>query len=189
MILYCLIYQPRNYEYGYRPNVNIKYKRNDNRQNTGKHFQSLFMGPISKPFPKNNQKYMNNQSGSSSYDGTPAKDTSGKVYQQGHGMPIKRESSNPDSDIISSSNVFGSNVPPFLFTNDLTELNQHYGPLGNGILLFIKNINIKYCKLVYSLFYHFFFYFCAAYVSRMTTSVVRPAFVLGTYDYQQQQQQ
>lgn len=99
---------------------------NDNRSNGGKHFQGSFVGPTSKPpFSKNNQKYTNNQGG---YDSTPVKDTSGKSYQQG--LSIKREPSNPDNE--NSNANLGFNVPPFPFFNETSDLNQHYGPPGNG---------------------------------------------------------
>lgn len=91
----------------------MKYKRNDNRQNNGKHFQGTFQGPMSKTYTKNNPKYMNNQGnqGNNGYDSTPMKDNNGKPHQHGHGG-------------------FGSNVPPFPYNSDPNE--QHYEHPGNS---------------------------------------------------------
>ncbi|XP_031628547.1 protein ovarian tumor locus-like [Contarinia nasturtii] len=126
---------PRIYnEYSYgRRGANPKYKRNDNRPNAGKHFQGSFQGtfagPTSKSYSKNGQKYMNNQqSASSSYDGTPVKELSGKSHHQGHNMQPKRDQMKPDNEMAMGNNGFGSNVPPYPFhdPND-----QHLGPPGN----------------------------------------------------------
>lgn len=118
---------------------------------------------------------MNNHSGNSSYDGTPVKDTSGKVHQQAHGQ-IKREPSNPDTDNATGNNNFGSNVPPFPFHNDQNELNQHYGPPGNG-KIFMKKKKYKHGTLsILSCNFQRIFHSCVAY-PRMTPPTGRPASV------------
>lgn len=91
-----------------------------------KHFQGTYPGPT-KTFMKTNPKY--NQSGNNSYDSTPMKENGVKSHQQGFS---KRDQSNIDADNANGNIHFGSNVPAFGVFPPGYELNEHYGPPGNG---------------------------------------------------------